>query len=167
MGVAQPAALQMSASEAPRASAQDDATPLVGEHAAWAGRAHLVLHKPRWWHPLSSGPSSAWRQHSPSAALRNKQRAVLRSWSSESIHVLSQCTYRTERSQGWVCLLQGQRLQVHHLVPEGSGRNLGHIARPGSQCCTGVSRPKLKARFVDRKCLQVPHPLDRGQRSQE
>ncbi len=31
---------------------------------------------------------------------------------------------------------------------------LGHIAGPGPQCCTG--RPKLKARFVNKKCLQVP-----------
>ncbi len=31
--------------------------------------------------PLSSGPSSAWRRHSLSAGLRDRQRAGLRSWS--------------------------------------------------------------------------------------
>ncbi len=42
-------------------------------------------------HPLSSGPTSAWRQPSLSADL-----------------------------------------QVHHLVSEGSGGNLGNVSRPGS-----------------------------------
>jgi len=41
--------------------------------------------------------------------------------------------YWAEHCQGWVYLLQGQRLQVHHLISKGSGGNLRHISRPGSQ----------------------------------
>ncbi|MGL5587270.1 MAG: aspartyl protease family protein, partial [Aeromonas veronii] len=45
--------------------------------------------------------------------------------SKEDTHVNSQSANWTEQSQGWVCLLRGQRLQVHYLISEGSGRNLG------------------------------------------
>ncbi len=48
-------------------------------------------------------------------------------------------------------------MQVHYLIPEGGSRNLGHIAGEGY---LGVSLPKLNARFVDRKCMQVPYFLD-------
>ncbi len=34
-------------------------------------------------------------------------------------------------SNGWVCLLPGQCLQDHHLIPKGRGGNFGHISRPG------------------------------------
>ncbi len=44
-------------------------------------RHTLLPDKPGWWHPLSSGPSSAWRRHSLSAGLCDRQRAGLRSWS--------------------------------------------------------------------------------------
>ncbi len=40
-----------------------------------------------------------------------------------------------------VCLLPGQRLQVHHLTPEGRGGNFGHISRPGSQDNVRVTGP--------------------------
>ncbi len=32
------------------------------------------------------------------------------------VNVVSQCSDGTKQSQGWVCLLRGQRLQAHHLV---------------------------------------------------
>ena len=73
----------------------------------------------------------------------------------------------TEKSQGWVCLLRRQGLQVHHLVPEGSGGNLWHVSGPGSQDHVRVSRAEFQARFVDRESMQVPYPLDEGQCNQE
>lgn len=33
----------------------------------------------------------------------------------------------------WVCLLQEQHLQAHHLVPKRSGGNFADVSRPGSQ----------------------------------
>ncbi len=71
--VAQPAALQMSAKEAPCANAWEEATLLV----EWAltPRGHGSP-------PLSSGPTSVWRQPSLSAALRGRQRAAQSFWRS-------------------------------------------------------------------------------------
>ncbi len=71
----------ISVSEAPQASAQEDATLLVEWALNLNGQGTPVPDKPGWWHPLSSGPSSAWRWHSLSAGLRDRQRAGLRSWS--------------------------------------------------------------------------------------
>ncbi len=42
---------------------------------------------------------------------------------------------------------------------EGRGGNLGHVSRPGSQDNVRVVRPKHKALFAHRKCLEVPDPL--------
>ncbi len=76
-----------------------------------------------------------------------------------AVHVYAQCSYGTQLRQGWVCLLRRQCLQVHHLIAEGRGGNLGHVSRPGSQDNVRVVRPKHKALFAHRKCLEVPDPL--------
>ncbi len=59
------------------------------------------------------------------------------------VNVVSQCSDGTKQSQGWFCLLRGQRLQAHHLVSEWSSGNLGHIAGPGPQDYLGIRRSKL------------------------
>ncbi len=46
------------------------------------GTARLAIGTPRWWPPLSSGPTSVWRQPSLSADLRGRQRAAQSFWSS-------------------------------------------------------------------------------------
>ncbi len=42
-------------------------------------------------------------------------------------HVYAQCSYGTQQRYGWICLLRGQCLQVHHLIAVGRGGNLGHV----------------------------------------
>ncbi len=42
--------------------------------------------------------------------------------------------------QGWIYLLRGQFLQVHHLIMKGRGGNLGHVSGPGSQDNVRVDR---------------------------
>ncbi|XDV36432.1 hypothetical protein PO909_006212 [Leuciscus waleckii] len=81
-------------------------------------------------------------------------------------YVSTNGTYWTEQCQGWVCLLRGQHLQVHHLITERSGGKHGHISRPVSQDDVRVSMPEFQARFVKRKGLQVPYPPDGGQSNQ-
>ncbi len=91
-------------------------------------------------------------------------------WGPEALHAVyvnMQSTDGTEQSNGWVCLLPGQCLQVHHLIPEGHGGNFGHISRPGSQDNARVSRPEFMAQIANRKFLQVTYPLDRSQCSEE
>ncbi len=73
-----------------------------------------------------------------------------------AVHVYAQCSYRTWQPQGWICLLRGQCLQVHHLIAEGRGWNLGHVSRPGSQDNVRLDWPEHKALFAYRKCLEVP-----------
>ncbi len=57
-------------------------------HSVWSepspprGTARLGIGTPRRWLPLSSGPTSAWRQPSLSADLRSRQRASQSFWSS-------------------------------------------------------------------------------------
>ncbi len=57
-------------------------------HSVWSvlsppgGMARLGTGTSRWWHPLSSGITSAWRQPSLSADLHNRQRAAQSFWSS-------------------------------------------------------------------------------------
>ncbi len=63
------------------------------------------------------------------------------------VQVYAQCSYRTMQHQGWLCLLRGQCLQVHHLIAEGRGENLGHISRLGFQDNMRVGRPEAKALF--------------------
>ncbi len=59
------------------------------QHSEWSepslpgGTARLEIGMPRWWHPLSSGPTSAWRQPSLSADLHGRQRTAQSFWSSE------------------------------------------------------------------------------------
>ncbi len=48
-----------------------------------------------------------------------------------AVHVYAQCSYGTQQSEGWICLLRGQCLQVLHLIVEGRGGNLGHVSRRG------------------------------------
>ncbi len=75
-GVAQPAALLMSARNGRR------------QHSEWSepsppgGMARLEIGMPRQRHPLSSGPTSVWRQPSLSADLRGRRRAAQSFWSS-------------------------------------------------------------------------------------
>ncbi len=58
------------------------------QHSEWSepsppgGMARLEIGTPRRRHPLSSGPTSVWRQPSHSAALRGRQRAAQSFWSS-------------------------------------------------------------------------------------
>ncbi len=58
------------------------------QHSVWSepsppwGTARLGIGTPRRWHPLSSGPTSAWRQPSLSADHRNRQGAAQSFWSS-------------------------------------------------------------------------------------
>ncbi len=58
------------------------------QHSVWRepsppwGTARFGIGTPRRWHPLSSGPTSAWRQPSLSADLRSRQRAAQSFWSS-------------------------------------------------------------------------------------
>ncbi len=58
-------------------------------------------------------------------------------------------------------------LQVHHLIAEGRGGNLGHVSRPGSQDNVRVDRPEHKALFAYRKRLEVPDPFDGSECGQE
>ncbi len=47
------------------------------------------------------------------------------------------------------------------------GGNLRHVSRPGSQDNVRVGRTEHKALFTQRKCLEVPDPLDGSERGQE
>ncbi len=61
------------------------------------------------------------------------------------VHVYAQCSYGTQQRQGWICRLRGQCLQVHHLIAEGRGGNLGYVSRPGSQDNVRAVRPEHNA----------------------
>ncbi len=112
-----PAALRMSAREA--------LTHGRTQHSKWSepsppwGTAHLEICTPRRRHPLFSGPTSVWRQPCLSADLRGRQRAARSFWSSGcSPRIYTQCSYGTQQRKGWICLLQGQCLQVHHPISD-------------------------------------------------
>ncbi|KAG1963243.1 extended synaptotagmin-2 [Pimephales promelas] len=132
-------------------------------HSEWNGPSHqggtegLAAGKTKQWHPLSSGTAVALREPFPSGSPHDRQRAGLRCGE----HVPDRAVPRLGLPP------PGQRLQVHHQVPEGSGRNLGHISRPGSQEYVRVSRPELQAHFVNRECVQVPYSPDGYQCNQE
>ncbi len=119
--VAQPAALRMSVSEALR---------------AW-------LDKPGWLRPLPSGPSSAWSWHSPSASLRGRQRAGLRSWIFASCQRSISMLRRDKAQLGLGLPPPGATLASSPPGSEGSSGNLGHIAGPGPQDYLGIRRSKL------------------------
>ncbi len=76
-----------------------------------------------------------------------------------AVHVHALCSYGTQQRQGWICFLQGQCLQVHHLIAKGRGGKLRHVSRPGSQDNMRVCRQEHKALFAHQKCLEVPDPL--------
>ncbi len=84
-----------------------------------------------------------------------------------AVYIRAQRSYGTQQHQGWICLLRGQCLQVHHLIAEGRGGNLGHVSRPGSQDNVRVGRPEHKEFFAYRKCLEGPDPLDGSEHGQE
>ncbi len=73
-----------------------------------------------------------------------------------AVHTYAQCSYRIQQRQGWIFLLRGQYLQVHHLIAERHGGNLRHVSRLGCQDNVRVGRPEHKALFAHRKCLEVP-----------
>ncbi len=68
------------------------------QHSWWSepsppgGTARLATGTPRRRLPLSSGPTSVWRQPSLSAALRGRQRAA-----PGAVHVYAQCSYGTQQ----------------------------------------------------------------------
>ncbi len=137
------------------------------QHSVWSepsppwGTARLGIGTPRRWHPLSSGPTSAWRQPSLSADHRNRQGAAQSFWSSGCGPRICAMLLRDTATPRLGCL------QVHHLIAEGRGGNLGHVSRPGSQDNVRVVRPEHKALFAHRKCLEVPDPFDGSERGQE
>ncbi len=70
-----------------------------------------------------------------------------------AVHVFAIWSHGTQQRQGWICLLQGQCLQVHQLIMKRRGGNLGHVSKPMSQGNVRVGRPDIKALFAYRKCL--------------
>ncbi len=120
--------------------------------------ACLEIGTPRRWHPVGQpllGDSLTFLLTS----VANKE--LLRAPKAPgAVHIYAQCSYGTQQCKGWICLLRGQCLQVHQLIAEGRGGNLGHVSRPGSQDNVRVGRPEHKALFAHRKCLEVPDPLD-------
>ncbi len=112
---------------------------MSSELSSPGGTARIGTGMPRRRHPLSSGPASAWRQPSFSVDLNNRERAARAvftgsppdhenaSWepcARIQAGVSGQC--ETQQRQGWICLLQGQCLQVHHLITKSRGWNFGH-----------------------------------------
>ncbi len=55
---------------------------MCSEPSPPGGTASLAIGSPRRWHPLSSGPTCAWRQPTLSADLHSRQGAARRFWSS-------------------------------------------------------------------------------------
>ncbi len=47
-----------------------------------------------------------------------------------AVHVFAIWSHGTQQRQGWICLLQGQCLQVHQLIMKRRGGNLGHVSKP-------------------------------------
>ncbi len=83
------------------------------------------------------------------------------------VHIYVQRSHSTQQRKGWVCILRGQCLQVHHLNVERCGGNLGYVSRPGSQDDVRVGRPEHKALLAHRKCWEVTDPLNDSEHSQE
>ncbi len=135
-------------------------------HSGWSepsplgGTAHLGNGTPRRWHPVGQ-PLLGDSLNLLLSSVTDKE--LLRATDTPGVvHVQYMHRARTGHSkcQGWIFFPQGQRLQVHHLALEGSSGNVGHVSKPGSQDNVKVGRPKHKALFTHRKCLQVPDPLD-------
>ncbi len=143
------------------------------QHSWWSepsppgGTARLATGTPRRRPPLSSGPTSVWRQPSLSAALRGRQRAAQSFWCSECGPGICAMLLRDTVMLRLDLPPPRQCLQVHHLITEGRGGNLRHVSRPGSQDNVRVDRPEHKALFAYRKRLEVPDPFDGSERGQE
>ncbi len=116
------------------------------------GTARLGTGIPRRCHPLSSGPTSAWRQPSLSADLRNSQRAAQSFWRSICGPHICATLLQDKATPRLDPPPRGQCLQVHLLIMERHGGNLAHISRPGSQDNMRVGRPKHKTLFPHQKC---------------
>ncbi len=56
-------------------------------------------YKPGWWHPLSSGPSSAWRRHSLSAGRSNRQELVWGPEASRPVNIACQRSDGTSKAR--------------------------------------------------------------------
>ncbi len=131
------------------------------------GTARLATGTPRRRPPLSSGPTSVWRQPSLSAALRGRQRAAQSFWRSRcgpricAMLLRDTATLRLD--------LPPPRVVLAGSPPDRQGRggNLGHVSRLGSQDNVRVDRPEHKALFAYQKCLEVPDPFDGSEHGQE
>ncbi len=99
LGVAQPTALQMSASEAPRVIAQDDALPLAewARNLSWAGHTLCFIGQGDGTHyPVGH---SVIGDSIPLLLSSVKDKELF--WGLKalsSIHILLQCMYRTDQS---------------------------------------------------------------------
>ncbi len=134
LGVVHPASLQISAIEAPRSNAQEDAMPLV--ECALTPRGHG---KRRAWYAKTIASTFQWA----SLCLETAFPFCCPPEALCAVHVNVKGKDGTEQSSGWVCLLPGQRLQVHPLIPKRRGGNFGHISRPGSEDKVRVSWSKF------------------------
>ncbi len=98
------------------------------QHSVWS-----EIGTPRRWHPLSVGqPLLGDSLPFLLTSVADKE-LLSASKAPGAVHVYAQCSYGTQQRQGWICLLRGQCLQVHHLIAEERGGNLRHVSRPGSQ----------------------------------
>ncbi len=137
------------------------------QHSWWSepsppgGTARLATGTPRRRPPLSSGPTSVWRQPSLSAVIRGRQRAARSFWRSG-------CGPR-------ICamLLRDTAALRLDLPPPRAVLAGSPLDRrrawwePWARIQAGVDRPKHKALFTYRKHLEVPDPFDGSERGQE
>ncbi len=158
----------MSAREAPCANAWEEVTLQVEWALTPGGTARLEIGTPSRQPPLSSGPTSVWRQPYLSVDLPGRQRAVESFWSSGvlSMYMLnalmghSNAKARSASSEGSAC-------RFTTWLRKGRGGNLGHVSRPGSQDNVRVGWPENEALFAYQKCLKVPDPFDGSEHGQE
>ncbi len=129
------------------------------------GTARLAIGTPRRRPPLSSGPTSVWRQPSLSAALRGRQRAARSFWRSGcgsricAMLLRDTATLRLD-------------LPPPRAVLAGSPPDRGRAwwepwARIQARDRPEVDQPEHKALFAYRKRLEVPDPFDGSERGQE
>ncbi len=143
------------------------------QHSWWSepsppgGTARLATGTPRRRPPLSSGPTSVWRQPSLSAALRGRQRAARSFWRSGcgpricAMFLRDTTTLRLD-------------LPPPRAVLAGSPPDRGRAWwEPWARIQAGVSRQREsrpaehKALFAYRKRLEVPDPFDGSESGQE
>ncbi len=137
------------------------------QHSWWSepsppgGTARLATGTPRRRPPLSSGPTSVWRQPSLSAVLRGRQRAARSFWRSGYGPRICAMLLRDTAAL---------RLDLPppRAVLAGSPLDRGRAWwEPWARIQAGVDRPKHKALFTYRKHLEVPDPFDGSERGQE